>query len=440
MFTLPLQIMLYFKCLTIVPQTHTVLTIREFLSRCSWFFANILWTSFFLLQFTKMRTSITFSFLISFFISNISSFSVYIQSFVLQKPYRKDRLTILRDTYIFPLVPVLVLSIISFALLPISGAIAAIALFIFTDIVLRIVEIIAGELVSFGSTNSNRLADGLGQKGLVKYWAYSDFLLASMDQCDQRRESIFHSSGELFTSILSAIKTDFDKYSDQIYNLFDDVDPSYHSYTRINDGTLSVSENRKMIKSVQANLDQEAKDRERFGPQQSYQNRIQENSPFNRLLKALKIYETHRKIRTTYNMYKRRVRRMTRQNAAIQNSYIIIEAARALQALIDVAPKEDEFGIIQSKIELIIKELTAVILVVPKGGYIDWSIPTFEHVVRRYSDQPIAKSATELTELVRENVEYLLDSFVMKYGKTLDFSQFPSDIKDEIKAIMAKYN
>lgn len=384
MIFIPLENILYYRCLTIVPKIHSILTMKEFLQRCAWFFTHWLWNSIVLMPLCKIRAAFFLGFILSYFLVNTITFSVYIQQFVIARANRKDRLEILKGTYTFPVIPIIVLTIVGVFSFSFNILVIAIALYLVSDIILRIIEIIAGEPVSFTSTSSKRLIDGLKSTGLVKYWAYTDFLLAALDDCSQRREILFDTKDNLFQKLILTIKDDLSEYANRFFDFYDPTDDGRLNISQINNATLTVSE--------------------------------KGNRLVNRIV-STKIYQ---QIKARYRRYQSRTTKKYNESRTIYNSFFVIEAVRALDALIELAPREDKYGLLQAQSEVFVNQLLTVFRSINDTNCMIFALPPFNGVVKRYNDQPIYENSQVLTNFVRRYVYDTLSAFISKYGSSID--------------------
>ena len=439
---LALDIFVYFRTLTVIPRPNSVLHLKEVLWRFGWFSSHALFAFTVIFAFVGYRFSLYYSLISTIMLTASTNFCAFVQEYVFKKKERMTRMDVITKTYIFPVIQVGLFVIFLFPPKGFSVTISGILLYVISDIVCRVCEIIAGEPVSFASIDTTRLASGMESKDdLVKFWAFTDLYLASVDKCSQRREQFFHPSGKCFKQIVGAIASQFEFYSNKQNSICDDIEPAHYSVTRLNDNTLTKDQRRKIYDRGNPREDEIAAPRTlKEETEEQMKKKKEEQSIKNQILRFLKLDKYVKNLEDKFYAYRKQSFDKTQQSMAVKDSFEIIEAVRSIDDLIEKSQTEDKNGILQANIEALINSLLTVSRATKNSAHNIWVDYKYSLPAKRYNAEFIAKDPQELTIKVNETVSSTISKFVVKYGKHIDVSKLSEKNQEEFEVYQIKTN
>ena len=433
------DIYLYMKTLKVLPVPNSVLKLNEVLRRFLWFLIHLAFEAAIYSSFTEIKQALIYAFFSTYILTQTLHFAIFIPEYIFKETERQSRLDQLVSTYKFPKVPVLTIFGLFIAFDVISMffyhrshcLIVGIVVYLFSDFVSRICEIIMGEPISFDSKDSpSRLADGMESRDdIIRYWAYTDLLLSSIDPCNSRRKHLFKSGGECFFKVLDAIRDEVKNYQRQdIFYAMEDEDPSHYSLARFKDNSLSKDQRYKILDTSASRKNDKLKNLEKLDQAQKDQRLRDRLSLKHRILKKLGI--------STYlrQLSDKDLSRREKQIASVRESVNIIELIRSIHFLVYYANHEDDdpSGFLQGYIEEIIDNFLSISRVTKNMPYHTWLEIPYQHPFSRYNTEYIANSPRDLTMKVYDFVHEFLNQIISQYGLKIDTSKISTENQEEL--------
>ena len=433
------DIYLYMKSLKVLPVPSSVLRLNEVSFRFGWFLNHWLFEAAIYSSFLGIKQTFIYSFFTTWILYFTLQFSIFIPEYIFKEAERQSRLDQLLSTYKLPIVPLItifslfiVFDVISllfyqkFSLCLIIGLV----IYLLSDMTCRICEIIMGEPISFDSKDSpSRLAEGMQSRDdIFRYWAYSDLLLSSIDQCNTRRKHLFRSGGECFFKVLDAMRDEINKYKQQdVFAAMEDEDPSHYSLTRLRDSTLSKDQRYKILDTEASRKKAKEKSEEKLDQAQKDQLKKESKTLKHKILEKLGISTFLRHL-TDNDLSKRE-----KQIASVREGVNIIELIRAIHFLIYYADKEndDPSGFLQAYIEEIIDGFLSISRVTKNMAHHLWLDIPYQYPFPRYNAEYIAASPRELTKKVYDFVNEFLNQVLAEYGSKIETSKISKENEDE---------
>ena len=435
------DIFLYMISLTVLPTPSSVLQLKNFAIRFSWFLTHLLFVASFFMHYTSVAQSLFYAFFSAFILSQILPFSIFIPEFVFKKAKRLSRLDVLTSTYRFPKVAIMFHAVLFFAFdflsLLFHGHIShcfipGLLLFFASDIISRICEIIAGEPVSFASKGT-RITDGMKSKEeLTKFYAYTDFFLSASDDCNTRRKQMFHMN--VYNEIVNALREQITSYLDTyVFYEIQDTDPDHRSISRTNDQTLNKDQKRRILNTVASRQEDKNTKLDQASAYQRAEISKQENSPFNIFLKKIGLYNYVIRLKDIILLQKSEADRRKNEINAVKDSVEMIEMIRAVHFLVYSADKEsdDVHGYLQSRIEEIVDSFLSMSRILKNVPHQVWVDVPFQGVVPRYNADFIARNPADITLKVYEFVHAFLKQFLDEYSTKIDDTKISDNNRDE---------